>query len=133
MNYQKEYEQGAGRFTASDLSGLMDKAKTVQAKAGKLGQLFNDVMTALSLLKDYVAGRYTQIPWRIVAGLGFALAYVVNPFDLVPDFLPGLGYLDDAAVFGLAISLARPDVAAYKQWKEKRSNPSDEDRSSEES
>src|ERR687895_1777161 len=39
------------------------------------------------------------------AGLWLVLAYLALPIDLVPDFLPGIGHLDDAVVLGLALRL----------------------------
>ena len=40
-----------------------------------------------------------------IVGLGLASIYVVNPFDLIPDFIPGIGLLDDYAVARLGWSL----------------------------
>jgi uncharacterized membrane protein YkvA (DUF1232 family) len=44
-------------------------------------------------------------PSKVKATLFAALAYFVMPFDIVPDFLAGIGYTDDAAVLALAISM----------------------------
>ena len=39
-----------------------------------------------------------------------ALAYFVLPTDFIPDFLPGLGFTDDAAVIAAAVALARRSI-----------------------
>ncbi len=39
-----------------------------------------------------------------------ALAYFVLPFDVIPDFLPGVGFTDDAAVIAAAVALARRSI-----------------------
>jgi uncharacterized membrane protein YkvA (DUF1232 family) len=44
-------------------------------------------------------------PAKVKATLFAALAYFVMPFDIIPDFLAGIGYTDDAAVLALAISM----------------------------
>ena len=44
-------------------------------------------------------------PSKVKATLFAALAYFVMPFDIVPDFLAGIGYTDDAAVLALAFSM----------------------------
>jgi uncharacterized membrane protein YkvA (DUF1232 family) len=43
-----------------------------------------------------------RLPWRARAPAMLALAYVASPIDLVPDWLPGLGWLDDLLVVTLA-------------------------------
>jgi uncharacterized membrane protein YkvA (DUF1232 family) len=45
-----------------------------------------------------------------------AITYFVIPFDLVPDGLPKIGYLDDAAVIRHALKRTREDVDRYRQW-----------------
>ena len=46
----------------------------------------------------------TPLPAKIVAGL--VLAYALSPIDLIPDFIPVLGYLDDLIIVPLGIMLA---------------------------
>ena len=46
-----------------------------------------------------------------------ALIYLVNPNDAVPDYLPGVGYLDDAAVMNFVFVSVKEDVEKYKEWK----------------
>mgnify|MGYP001770954659 CR=1 FL=1 len=45
-----------------------------------------------------------------------ALLYFGSPVDLIPDFIPVTGYLDDAAVIAFVFRLVEDDVAEYKQW-----------------
>lgn len=64
----------------------------------------------------YLAARDPRTPWYAKAlALGIA-AYALSPIDLIPDFIPVLGYLDDAILLPLAIMLAvrlvPPDVMA---------------------
>ena len=69
------------------------------------------------LLKDWIAGKYTKIPWSVITSLVGAILYVINPFDLLPDFLPGVGYLDDSTLFGLVVVYAKDFLEEYKIWK----------------
>jgi uncharacterized membrane protein YkvA (DUF1232 family) len=64
---------------------------------------------AEDLLAAYYCAFDRDTPLRVKAALLGALAYFVLPFDAIPDFLPVLGYSDDAAVLATAIRL----VAAH--------------------
>jgi uncharacterized membrane protein YkvA (DUF1232 family) len=54
----------------------------------------------------YLAYRDPRTPWyaRIVAGL--VVAYALSPIDLIPDFIPVIGYLDDLIIVPLGIALS---------------------------
>ena len=56
----------------------------------------------------------TSKNWAIIAG---SLAYVVIPIDLVPDFIPILGWLDDAAVLTYAVYTLNEEIKLYKAFK----------------
>src|SRR5262249_5860006 len=49
-------------------------------------------------------------PSKVKATLFAALAYFVMPFDIIPDFLAGIGYTDDAAVLALAFSMVARNI-----------------------
>jgi uncharacterized membrane protein YkvA (DUF1232 family) len=74
----------------------------------------------LSLIKDYFTGAYREVPyWAIGAG-ALALVYVLSPIDAIPDIIPGLGFVDDAAVLAFCLKLIESELSRYKQWKETR-------------
>ena len=43
---------------------------------------------------------------------------ILNPLDLIPDALPVLGLLDDAAVVSACLALVEQDLYAYRQWRD---------------
>ncbi len=45
-------------------------------------------------------------PWKVKAILGFAIVYLLSPFDLVPDWIMGFGFLDDLTVVSLLVAWA---------------------------
>jgi uncharacterized membrane protein YkvA (DUF1232 family) len=69
------------------------------------------------ILRDFLDGSYRQVPWRAVAALAAAAAYVVSPMDLVPDFLGPLGFTDDILVVALTWGLVKRELRAYCAWK----------------
>ena len=55
--------------------------------------------------------------WWAVAYCVVALVYFLTPVDLIPDMVPMIGQLDDAAVILFAVKAAHNDIADYKKWK----------------
>ncbi|MCX2838967.1 DUF1232 domain-containing protein [Salinimicrobium sp. MT39] len=80
-------------------------------KYAELGKLM------FGMLKDYRKGEYNQMPWFTIAAIGLTLLYVFNPMDMLPDFLPGVGYVDDFALFTIAVRFIESDLHAYLDWK----------------
>lgn len=71
----------------------------------------------LELLDDVRSGTYRDLSWFSISVAAAALLYTVSPADIVPDVIPLLGSLDDAAVLALAIRLLRRDLRAYCRFK----------------
>ena len=116
------FEKGVETFTEEDLEKVKADAETAEKKAKSLGGQFESFQLTWSLLQDYWAGRYTSIPWKLIAAIGFAVAYLISPIDVIPDFIPIIGFVDDAAVFALVISAFQSEIDDYKEWK-KNQNP----------
>ena len=54
----------------------------------------------------WIAGRDRRVPWHAKAIAAAVAAYALSPIDLIPDFIPVLGYLDDLILVPLGIALA---------------------------
>lgn len=57
------------------------------------------------ILALYLAARDPRVPWYARAVAALVAAYALSPIDLIPDFIPVLGYLDDAILLPLGIVL----------------------------
>ena len=114
-------ERGVNDFTEDDLNRVRENAETAEKKSSHLGQQIESFRLTWSLLQDYWAGAYTAVPWKLTAAIGFAMAYLVSPLDVIPDFIL-FGFVDDAAVFGLVVSAFQSELEDYKEWK-KNQNP----------
>jgi uncharacterized membrane protein YkvA (DUF1232 family) len=68
----------------------------------------------IPFMQDVVAVYYAmldpQTPIRTRLTILGALVYFVSPFDLVPDFIVGLGFLDDATILATAIAAVRSSI-----------------------
>ncbi|RLD06424.1 MAG: hypothetical protein DRI32_02595 [Chloroflexi bacterium] len=54
----------------------------------------------------YLASKDPRVPWHTKTLIIFIVAYAFSPIDLIPDFIPVLGYLDDLIIIPLGIALA---------------------------
>ncbi len=57
------------------------------------------------VLALYLAVRDERVPWYVKALAAATAAYALSPIDLVPDFIPVLGYVDDVIIVPAAIAL----------------------------
>ena len=74
------------------------------------------LQTMLRLLRAYHRGEYRNVPPTALVSIIAALAYVANPFDLIPDVVPFLGFLDDAAVIAFAVHKTRHVLDEFMIW-----------------
>ena len=83
-----------------------------------VGEEFAVIPIMISLIKHYVEGKYTTVPYGTILAIMSALIYVLSPVDIIPDFIPFVGYLDDVAVIGLCLSMVKTDIEAYDEWRQ---------------
>jgi len=75
------------------------------------------IILMFQMLKDVKQKKYPETPWKTIAAMVFTILYIINPLDLVPDFIPFLGYLDDISVFSFVLKLINDDLTEYKNWR----------------
>ncbi len=116
---QEELLKRMSKITKEDLINLLSKSKEIfDYLDSEIFQKFRyDVKIMLSLVNDYKLGYYPRVPWLIITAIVAALFYLLNPFDLIPDFIPVLGHLDDLAVLTVCLKLIQKDLNEYKKWK----------------
>ena len=112
--------------------GKEDKLKDQLDKERGLESYTKDLLLLMSLVKDYYQGNYRNIPYKTISAAVVGLLYVINPIDIIPDFIPFIGHLDDALVLKFCLKLIEKDLVKYKTWKDKQteakgdnSNPND--------
>jgi uncharacterized membrane protein YkvA (DUF1232 family) len=113
----KKYSKKVSEDDVADMVDKEEKMKGYFRKVEPLKKYWDDVCDVFSLLKDRVTGVYTETPWSTIAALTGALLYVLTPLDLIPDFIPLAGFVDDAAVFAFVLTFAQGDLVRYREWK----------------
>lgn len=119
---EAEVMKYAGKVSGDDVASTVKQEgvfKKLFSCVEKLSEYKDEVALVFSMLKDYVSGKYTKVPWRTIAVLVGSLAYVLTPIDLIPDFIPVIGWSDDCLALAGALSFAKMDLEEYKAWKNK--------------
>jgi len=88
-------------------------------RLGLLARLFQDLKLLLPMIKDYWKGTYRDLSAKSIVIFAAALAYIISPIDLIPDYIIGLGQIDDAAILGLSLYFLEKDLMKYKEWKDR--------------
>lgn len=118
---KKKFEQ-KDRVTENQVHTIIQQAKNYFFKLEqKVPEAISDVWAELILLyemlKDWALGEY-QAPWKTISAVAFTLAYVMNPLDVIPDFFPFLGYIDDATLVKMTLDFIHDDIQEYQMHKE---------------
>ncbi|RZK30538.1 MAG: DUF1232 domain-containing protein [Hymenobacter sp.] len=98
------------------LNETANKLADKESKDNKFKQLFDVALTLVRLVRNYVTGDYRQIQTStIISGLA-VLLYVLNPIDLVPDFIPVLGFLDDLSLVSWFLGKFQVEIERFREW-----------------
>ncbi len=112
------YKQ-AERIISSDtkVSQLLDK---VFLKIGESSELFykiqDSVIALARMLSTWIKGDYKNISTKSIIAVVAALIYFANPFDLIPDFIPVIGQLDDIFVLGYLVKTLNKEIERFMAW-----------------
>lgn len=77
----------------------------------------SEAVLLINMVKDTVQGRYKGLGKKNVLMIVAGLLYLVNPMDIIPDFIFGIGFGDDLGVLVYVISRLSEEIARYRQWK----------------
>ncbi|MGQ9413167.1 YkvA family protein [Streptococcus pluranimalium] len=74
----------------------------------------------ISMVRSYWKKDYTRVPRRTMLAIVSALIYFLSPIDVIPDWIPVLGQMDDALVVATCWKLVNKDVEDYRQWQKEQ-------------
>ena len=97
-------------------------AEEAQDKADRhrsiLAPIRNDLDVLIRMARSWALGDYSTVPWKTLVLLMGAIIYFLNPIDVIPDFVFGLGFIDDIAVVQFVVRSIREDLDAFLAWEE---------------
>jgi uncharacterized membrane protein YkvA (DUF1232 family) len=119
---REEFKKQIEKVKPEDIEEVLKKKEEIEEKVrkGPLKKFLEEVKLFFELLADFLSGRYREVPWYTVAAVAAALLYILNPFDVIPDFIPVVGQIDDALVITFCLMLIEEDLNRYRAWKERQ-------------
>lgn len=112
-SYQAHVKDVKPEEVAEKKDDTLKKIENVSALAG----LIDNIRTAYDMVSDTVTGKYRGVSKSTLALLAGGLAYLALPIDLVPDFIPVAGWMDDAAVLGWIFMRCADEFKKYREFK----------------
>ncbi|MDH5608432.1 MAG: YkvA family protein [Cyclobacteriaceae bacterium] len=95
----------------------------VRRKLDKLGEekeersrFISSISMIVRMIRAHINGNYRSFSIRTLTLLVFGLVYFVTPTDLVPDFLPGVGLMDDFSLIYYILKSVSEDIEAFLVW-----------------
>ena len=112
-----EDEAAEAAANPSRLRSVIRRAQAqLREDRSRIGSLKSDVPRLLRLARAVARGDYRRVPVKSLLFLVGSLLYFVTPADLIPDFILGTGFLDDAVVVAYAMKAIRDDLARFEDW-----------------
>ena len=107
------------QYSEEDMHKVFDNEETILNKMNdkNLKGFLDDVKLFFSMLKDFFTKKYTEVPVGTIMAIAGSLLYVLAPIDVIPDFIPVAGYLDDAGIIALCMKFVKNDLDKYKNFK----------------
>lgn len=123
MQTHKQFEDSIDNVDDDDILYASRKGATQLKKFGSkppepMLELWEDIRLMVQLVTDYSNGDYLAVERKSIAATTGAIIYFVSPIDVIPDFIPEIGFLDDALVIKLALDFSGEDFLKYKTWKQ---------------
>ena len=95
---------------------LKEAIQKANLNKGALRNLWGKLTALFRLVSAWAKGEYTDVSLKTILWVTAAIIYFVNPFDAIPDFIPGVGYVDDAVVIIFVINTIRRALDKFLEW-----------------
>lgn len=104
------------KFKLEKASEKLNKAAVIDA----FGQYLDEIKCLIRMVRAWISRRYTDLSSQTILYTIVALVYFVTPTDFVPDFILGLGFVDDLAVLSWVLSTIKVDLEKFKEWEKNK-------------
>ena len=94
--------------------------KSIELTLKKIPDVSNlptDIFLLVSMVRSYVDGTYKEISYNSIVLVVATLLYVVSPIDVIPDMIPGVGFMDDAMAVSICKKTIQNDLITFSRKK----------------
>ncbi|WP_162426479.1 YkvA family protein [Pontibacter pudoricolor] len=100
------------------LTTAYDKLLDTSSSESGFAQVKDIMQTFIRLVKAYTNGNYRAVSNKsLLVGVG-VLLYLVTPLDLIPDFIPVLGLLDDISLMAWFVDAFHKEITNFRAWEQ---------------
>lgn len=93
------------------------KKATAKKSVGTLAaEAWENLQILSRMIKSAVGGEYKGIPTTVLVGGVAVIIYFITPIDLIPDFIPVIGLLDDASLLAWFMTSIKTELDRFKDW-----------------
>ena len=111
---EKMYFEGFKRTNISE-----EELKNAKEKASFLGEMAEKFLLLVRMIEAALKGEY-EVDLGSLALLITAVIYVISPIDAAPDFLPFIGWLDDASVVGIIFKILEDMISKFEKYEKEK-------------
>ena len=97
-----------------------EKLQGLNFEDTKISRLAINLRVIIRMIRAYANGSYRDVPWKSLMALIAGVVYFVMPLDLLPDFIPFTGFLDDFTVVMLISGAFQKDIEDFLFWEENK-------------
>ncbi len=95
---------------------LEDTRAKSERNAGVLRSAWTDFWTVWRFVRAWRDGAYRNVPWKSILVAIAGLFYFLDPIDIIPAFIPVIGYLDDGGGLAFVARVIHSDLEKFREW-----------------
>ncbi|MGB3463823.1 MAG: DUF1232 domain-containing protein [Cyclobacteriaceae bacterium] len=96
--------------------GVNKKFGNLNDEDNKIGQFIHQLKLFVRMVRAHFSGSYSAFSPKSLLIMIAGLVYFITPFDLIPDFIPALGFTDDISVIYFIYKSLNVDIEKFQLW-----------------